>query len=259
MTDYQPPIAQLLTYADCREQKDWANYREEFSLTVDHLPKLIEMAVDPELFHGEDNLEMWAPVHAWRALYQFGPAAIAALEPLLTLPSLWPDDDWVLSEVPRVIGNMGELALPVLEQQWENTTDDEDRRIFVTECLKELGEHYPHCQAHINRTVTRYLENYRHNTDIENGFLIALLCDFVGREALPLIERIFFEGKLDTFIASWEDVQISFEISDPDPRQATVKDIVNLAGRSRPKGKGFGEPHAKDLTKTKFSTRKKKK
>lgn len=257
MPNYQPPVSQLLTYCDCREHQNWANYREDFFLTIDHIPALTAMTVDLELLSADsDSLEVWAPVHAWRALYQFGPTAIAALEPLLTLPSLWPDDDWIGSEIPKVIGNMGELIIPVLEQEWDNAVKDEDRRIFVSECFKELGEHYPHCQAQINTIATRHLENYRHHTDAVNGFLIALLCDFVGREALPLIERVFFEGKLDTFIANWEDVQISFEINDPDPSQATVKDIIHLAGQSRPKAKGFGETPAQTSPTSKSAKRK---
>ncbi len=256
MPNYQPPVSQLLTYCNCGEHKDWANYREEFSLTIDHIPALIAMAVDLELLSADSSLEVWAPVHAWRALYQFGPAAIAALEPLLTLPGLVPDDDWILIEIPKVIGNMGELIIPVLEQEWDNAVKDEDQRIFVVECFKELGEHYPHCQAQINTIAARHLENYRHDTDAVNGFLIALLCDFGGREALPLIERVFFEDKLDTFIANWEDVQISFEINDPDPSQATIKDIIHLAGQSRPKAKGFGDTHAQSSPTSKSAKRK---
>jgi len=49
-----------------------------------HVPDLIRMALDDELYWADsDSLEVWAPIHAWRALGQL--RAEAAVQPLTRL------------------------------------------------------------------------------------------------------------------------------------------------------------------------------
>lgn len=64
---YSVPLNRLLTYGDCR---NWPNY-QELGLTQEYIPELIRMATDEELNWADpDSLEVWAPIHAWRALGQ---------------------------------------------------------------------------------------------------------------------------------------------------------------------------------------------
>ncbi|HEU5369606.1 MAG TPA: hypothetical protein VFU69_14125, partial [Ktedonobacterales bacterium] len=84
-TTYPPPIDKLLTIGeseDFRAEK-WPDYRE-LGLGPEHINDLILLATDHELRWGEeddDAPEVWAPVHAWRALGQL--RAEAAIEPLM--------------------------------------------------------------------------------------------------------------------------------------------------------------------------------
>ncbi|WOD38196.1 hypothetical protein [Nodosilinea sp. E11] len=99
---YQPPVDALLHYGECQgvNAKDWPNYVQEFGLTADYVPALIQMAQDEQLwafFEGDYDREdefraagidpdaaLWAPAHAWRSLGQLQAAeAIAPLADVL--------------------------------------------------------------------------------------------------------------------------------------------------------------------------------
>ena len=80
-------------------------------LTAGQIPELIQMARDEELHRADsDSLEVWAPIHAWRALGQL--RAEAAIVPLLRLLERIDeeDDDWVVEELPVVFGMIGPTA-----------------------------------------------------------------------------------------------------------------------------------------------------
>ncbi len=117
---YQPPLDKLLTYGDPRETPDpaddvrhWPDYPGVFGLGAEHVPELIRMATDDTLTWADsDSLEVWAPIHAWRALGQLH--AEAAAQPLLPLLLQGDDSDWVLEELPDVYGLIGAAAIPAL-------------------------------------------------------------------------------------------------------------------------------------------------
>src|SRR5437588_4593364 len=98
VTSYPSPVDKLLTLGDAREVggsvKNWSIYLE-LGLGPEHIPDLIRMAIDEELrWAYSDTLEVWAPIHAWRALGQLH--AEAAIEPLLSLFEESEDDEWVI-------------------------------------------------------------------------------------------------------------------------------------------------------------------
>lgn len=67
---YPPPVDKLLTFGDCRKLPERPNYLE-LGLGPEHIPALIRMATSEELNHADsESSEVWAPVHAWRALGQ---------------------------------------------------------------------------------------------------------------------------------------------------------------------------------------------
>lgn len=67
-TSYPSPVDKLLTLGDCRNFRDWLNYLE-LGLSAEHINDLIRMATDADLnWADSDSLEVWAPIHAWRAL-----------------------------------------------------------------------------------------------------------------------------------------------------------------------------------------------
>src|SRR5258707_7875891 len=111
---YQPPVARLLTMGDSERiaPEQWPDYHE-LGIGPEQIPDLIQMATDEALNEADsESTEVWAPVHAWRALGQL--RAVEAVEPLLELFDRLEDDDWVHEELPVVFGLIGPAALPAL-------------------------------------------------------------------------------------------------------------------------------------------------
>src|SRR5690348_16155947 len=110
---YSPPIDRLLTYGDPRGQRNWPNYLD-LGLTPEHIPDLIRMATDPDLTLADgESLQVWSPIHAWRALGQL--RAEAAVDPLVKLLEQMNDDegldDWLIDDLPTAIGMIGLAAI----------------------------------------------------------------------------------------------------------------------------------------------------
>ena len=109
-TNYSPTVAQLLTFGDCRNFAEWPNY-QELGIGPEHIPELIRMATDKQLNWADaESVEVWAPIHAWRALGQL--KAEAAIERLLPLFHEQEDSDWVGEEMPHVFKLIGPVAIP---------------------------------------------------------------------------------------------------------------------------------------------------
>ena len=135
-SQYQPPVAQLLNYGDCRKFKKWPNYVQELCLEEKHIPELIKMATDEELNHGDsDSHEVWSPVHAWRALGQL--KAAQALEPLMALLNNR-DDDWISTDFPALCTLIGIEAIPVLKTFLADSSNDFYARSDAAESLKAV-------------------------------------------------------------------------------------------------------------------------
>ena len=100
---YTDPVAKLLTYGklhDRHRKRPWPDYLE-LGFDQEHVPDLIRMATDMDLNRSPlHNLEVWAPLHAWRTLGQL--RAKEATEPLVRLFEQLEDDDWLPSDLPVV-------------------------------------------------------------------------------------------------------------------------------------------------------------
>jgi hypothetical protein len=112
---YSPPVDRLLTYGDCQPGREWPDYLQ-LGLTSEHVSELIRMATDEDLhFADTESLEVWAPVHAWRALGQLrAEAAIQPLSALLARTAEDLEDDWTPEELPYVFAEIGPAAIPEL-------------------------------------------------------------------------------------------------------------------------------------------------
>ena len=108
---YPNPVARLLTQGDCRGTQEWPDYLA-LGLGPEHVSDLIQMALDEDLHWADsDSLEVWAPIHAWRALAQLH--AEAAVEPLTQLFARVDEfsDDWAGEDLPRAFGVLGPAAI----------------------------------------------------------------------------------------------------------------------------------------------------
>ncbi len=141
ISDYQPPVSELLNYGNCHNYKEWPNYVQELSLEAKHIPELIRMVTDEELNQADsDSQEVWSPVHAWRALGQL--KAAEALEPLLGLLNNR-DDDWISSDFPTLCTLIGLEAIPLLKKFLADPSNHFYARSDAAESLVAISNKYP--------------------------------------------------------------------------------------------------------------------
>jgi hypothetical protein len=208
-THYQPAVERLLTYgeSDRIRPDDWPDYRE-LGIGPEHIPELIQMATDEDLnLAAAESTEVWAPLHAWRALGQL--RAVEAVEPLLELFDRLEDDDWVHEELPIVFGLIGPAALPKLAAYLADLSHTDSSRISAISSIERIGKTWPDARDEALAILEERLERFEENESDGNAFLVEALVELGATEAAPLIERAFAEGYVDPMVmGDWEDVQV---------------------------------------------------
>jgi hypothetical protein len=206
--NYPQPVDKLLTLGDARNVRNWSDYLA-LGLGPEHIPDLIRMATDEELWADPESIEVWAPVHAWRALGQLRAEAVA--EPLLGLLHRIDDDqsDWVGEEIPEVMGMIGPAAIPALATYLADSSRGLWARVAASASLSEIGQRHPASRADCVAVLTRQLERYEENDKTINADVIAALIELKAVETAPMMERAFAARRVDYSVSGdWEDVQI---------------------------------------------------
>ncbi|WP_416673988.1 HEAT repeat domain-containing protein [Egbenema bharatensis] len=207
---YAPPVDALLRVGDKYLRSyhgKWANYPEIYGFTAEHIPELIQMAIDPDLnWADSESLEVWAPVHAWRTLGQL--KAEAAIEPLLSTFNEMEESDWYREDMPDVFGLIGPAALVPVKDFLANPENEFYCRWSAASSLVKLGETYPEVRQDCVAALAERLEPFSRNSRDFNGMIISCLIDLRAQEAAPIIEQAFAAKWVDTSICgSWTDVQ----------------------------------------------------
>lgn len=206
---YPPPIDRLLTFGDCHDSiREWPNYIEELDFSLEDIPSLIRMATDNDLLWAEsDSLEVWAPIHAWRALGQFH--AEAAIEPLMPLFHELDDTDWVTDEMPKVYGLIGPAAIPALSTYLTDASHETFPRITAISSLEKIAEQHPKSRDNCIAILAHQLERYPENDIDLNGFLVSSLVELKAVESAKVIESAFAGKRVDPMIrGDWNEVQV---------------------------------------------------
>ena len=208
-TSYQPPVDKLLTYGESKlmAPDEWPDYRE-LGIGPEHIPDLIRMATDEELNEADpESREVWAPLHAWRALGQL--RAVEAVEPLLGLFDRLEYDDWVNEELPSVFGMVGPAALPILAEYIADLSHNDSSRISAIAGIENIGKRWPDARGESIALLEERLKRFEENEPDVNGFIVEALVELGAREAAPVIERAFDEGYVDPIVmGDWDDVQV---------------------------------------------------
>lgn len=231
---YGPPVDRLLKLGQgAVNRHPWPDYLE-FGLTREHVPELIRLATDIDLFWSEFSEneadeesrallldEPWAPIHAWRALGQL--RAEEAVEPLLALMPELEFTDWVTEEFPDVFGLIGRSAIPALSRYLADDANELGDRIVVARGLREIATRDETARDEAIRPLIEELEKYESQHVELNAFLISNLVELRVTDAAPLMEKAFEGGHVDEFVrGDWEDVQVDLgllpERTTPRPR-----------------------------------------
>jgi HEAT repeat protein len=250
-TSYPDPVVRLLTYGDCRNFRQWPNYLD-LGLTREQIPDLIRMATDPELnWADSESLEVWAPIHAWRALGQL--QAEEAMRPLMELFQEVEESDWVIDELPEVYGMIGPQAIPPLAQYLFDSSHGTEARITAGRCLERIGSMHPDAREECVSVLTRELRRFQTNEPDLNGCLISDLIDLKAVESISVIREAFAHDRVDLFISGdVEDVEIELglraERATPAPRFSFFPAVPRArakVGRNDPCPCGSGKKYKK--------------
>lgn len=223
MADYSPPIDRLLTLGETTFGAPWPDFSAEFGLRPEHVPDLIRLAGDEELYEAdwpdedeEPRPELWAPIHARRALGRL--RAVSAVRPLLDAMDRFGDyDDYWSEELPEILAHIGPEAIPELTGKLDHKEGKEYSRSAAAGALKRIATAHPERREEVIGLLVRRLEQKDPIDAVLNGLILADLLDMEAVEAAPAIDAAFEAGAIDETIAGdWEDARYELGLG-PEP------------------------------------------
>ena len=210
---YTDPVRKLLTYGDAGSFSEWPNYRE-LGLSEHHIPELIRMLTDDELYTaGSEGPEVWAPLHAWRALGQLH--AVEAIDALLRQLYRIDEehDDWIGDEFPEVFAMIGASAIPELKTYLATEGHGLYARVCASHSLANIGKSSPEALDRCADCLTYQLTKYAHNDPTLNGFLISYLLDLNAVDSISTIRQAYTQHCVDlSIVGDLEKVEMGLGI-----------------------------------------------
>jgi hypothetical protein len=205
------PVQRLLSIGEARSYNpsDWPDYRARFGLEREHIGDLIRMACDAGLNQAEStSSEVWAPMHAWRALGQM--RAEEAVVPLLTFLRTAEDDEAAAEELPAVFGMIGQAAIRPISEFLSDRSNPEAAVSTALLGIKEIAARHPECRAECVGILVRMLESQAEMQPSIGGFAVSALIELQAVEAIDAIRDAFRRDAVDISIAGdAEDVEIA--------------------------------------------------
>lgn len=224
---YLPPVDRLLKLgAEPARRRTWPDYRT-LGLEDRHVAALIRMAVDPALYTAEERDPAgWAPVHAWRALGQLRSPEAAG--PLILLLQREMESEWVLAEVPVVLGMIGPAVFPGATLLLFDEAMDEPVRIAMARAITEVGLEYSERRDEAVALLKTQLQDWQGQSRLLNAYLVGGLVDLQETDAAPLIEAALAGNAVDLDVSGdWEDVQVDLGLL---PERITPPPVFAAAG-----------------------------
>lgn len=241
---YAAPLQPLLSLGEDRayDASEWPDYPAQFGLDRGHVADLIRMACDSAL-NGADSTstEVWAPMHAWRALGQM--RAGEAVLPLLAFVEEADDDETADVELPVVFGMIGQPAFAPLVAFLEDRSHTEFAASTALFGIKEIAERHPACRAECIGALTRMLEPGAGRDPMLAGFAVSALIDLKAVETIDAIRDAFRRDAVDISVSGdVEDAEIALGVrkarSTPAPRYAALP----IGSTRRPGAEGVPSP-----------------
>jgi len=208
---YAAPVRGLLNLGEAPSYlgSDWPHYCARFGLEREHIGDLIRMACDARLNQADPtSSEVWAPMHAWRALGQM--RAEEAVLPLLALLRAAEDDEAASEELPVVFGMMGQAAISPLSAFLMDRSNPELVVSTAISGIKEIAARHPECRAECVGMLVRTLEPPTETEPMVSGFAVWALIDLGASEAIEAIRDAFRRDAVDiSIVGDLEDVEIA--------------------------------------------------
>jgi hypothetical protein len=231
--DFSEPVLALITLGEkAARSLQWPDYTE-LGITSEHIPELLRIIDEIGTFWPDVPVknapESFAPIHAWRVLGQFN--AEQSIPKLIEL-IVWNEVgevDWVMEDVPEVMGMIGPACIPPLRDYLVDPDKQVWASVTMAHSLAEIGKRHPESRADCVNALQAGLEGFATNDETINSFLISYLSELKAVEAVPLVERAYQADVVDiSIMGDFEDFQISVGLLEkrltPPPRYAMALD-----------------------------------
>jgi hypothetical protein len=224
--------------------------------TREHIPDLIRLVEDRDLSNlpwdekGNAPSQVYAQVHAWRALAQLG--AVEAIPSFIGLLRYIDEDndDYIGEEMPIMLGKLGIPAIDPCRKYLADRSHSTFARVAAAYALSEIGQQHPEMRDACVEALMSTLQDYRNDDETVNACTLDYLAELKAVEAAPLAEEIFKARRAELDVAGdYEDYQIrvgllekrltpskSGGLANPKIRQVFV-DISAEKNRAREKNK----------------------
>lgn len=197
MQAYHPPVDKLLILGKPEPWEFWISY-SAIGITAEHVPQLIAMMIDDQLNNTHANsAEVWAPMHAWRALAEL--RATEAIEPMISLLDLIEpfDDDAIEEDVPVALGRFGAPAIEPLQRYLADGTRGEFARAAAAIAVRHIGISSHALRPRAVGILIEALDHFAEQSPRLNAFLVSQLIELRAVDQIASIERAYAAGRVD--------------------------------------------------------------
>jgi hypothetical protein len=148
----------------------------------------------------------WTAVHVWRAMGDLrSEKAVATLVDLLDMPEIaW---TWATEDLPVAFGMIGAASMDPLTSYLEDVTRDETSRALAGDGLSWIASLHPQYSAECVEAIAAVLRTYRTQDPSLNSLLIWHLAEMGAMDTVPLMRKVFEEGRADLNWGSWDKVE----------------------------------------------------
>lgn len=233
---YADPVGQLLTIGEVEsyDAAKWPDYVAEVGLGREDVAALTRMVCDVALSQvGTDRSEVWAPVHAWRALGQLG--AQEAVAPLLAFLRTAENDEAVNEELPVVLGMIGLAAVPHIAAFLSDRANPISPAATAMAGLREIVARHPECRDECVAILARVLEPHAASDPSINGFAVWTLIELAAVEAIDVMRGAFQRKAVDlSLVGDNEDVETALGLRERRATPAPRYQVGSLGWLNRP-------------------------
>jgi hypothetical protein len=217
MPSYVEPVSRLLTAGKPTTHSKWTGYYD-LGIDASHVPELLRMMSDIRLNLADpESEEVWAPVHAARALAVL--ESMEAVEPFLALVAGLEDihaDAWVSADAPEFFATIGPATLPYLGSFLQDEQYSWHARATVAEAICNIAMLHPGSRQDAVDMLMGMLKQAATQPPELNAVMIWCLTDMKAVEATEVIEAAVLGGHVDESMAGMlENVQMELGLLEP--------------------------------------------
>ncbi len=227
----------LFKLGEVAHRDDWPDYLSHGFNETD-IDALLALLTDEDLNQADNESdEIWTPLHAWRTLGQIG--SLQAVAPLLALFDQFVEDDWAIAELPKVMGIIGEPAIPALTTFIHEASHDEFARVMAVDSLGDIAALQPQHRNSVVHILRGYINTPDESTPTLNALTVSQLIDLDAEEAIDDIRQLYEKCCVDiTCNGDLEEVELAMGLrakrSTPKPNFYKLDERQRKARQKKP-------------------------